>query len=422
MLLATTHGAAAQCATPCDSWHFPPHQTSSIFKLHPLELPPAWSIEAWVMRAGPPTPHKWMFSLATPSSDNCVLLSTAALPDSEWHHIVVTSDQKTFLDGVDASNTALQNGNGGTACAVPQSSFVINVDQDAVASRLDANQASDLAVNAVAIYGVALTEEQAAERASQRCFTAHGAGWGSVWGAWYGADTASAPVDQTHQRHVTASLSLPAPGTAEKAGPSCARPPPQGPPPPHPPSPPSPPPSPPAMPRLCQARCVSWRFPGAQARATTSPSGYRRAPRPPPAPARVPQPRSEHFQPLLRCADFHAPSPHPGQTSFRFQLYPLELPKAFTIEGWVRHVGGEPRPQPSPPAPPPQHAPPPSLCGRLSPALPPLPYAVLPCLGARQTPRRAGAARTFSPWPRPPWTTASFSRPRRCPTTSHAAL
>ncbi len=280
---------AQECATTCGSWHFPPNQIDSIFELHPLNLPSTFTIEAWVKRAGPPISGHLIFSLATPLTDNCILLSAAALPDSSWHHLAVTSDGKTFLDGEDAATSApsLQNRNGGVACSQPSSSFVVNTDQDAVASRLDPNQSADLVVNSLAIFEIAFSQGQAAERHGNGCFRPRGFAWNAVWGAWYGEDGGA--TDRSGRNLVPATLTLPA-GGVEPQGPRCPLPPPSPPSAPPPPSPPSPPPRPPRPTDFCKSACASWRFPRAQ-------------------------------------------------TAYRFQLFPLELPRAFTIEGWLRHVG-----------------------------------------------------------------------------------
>ena len=289
LVAATTVALAQECSARCGSWHFPPHQDTSIFQLHPLTLPAAWSIEAWIKRPGPSQSGHWMFSLATPLTDNCVLLSAAALPDSEWHHVVVTSESKTYLDGVDKSSTNLQDRNNGAGCSQSGSAFVMNVDQDAVASRLDPSQASNLYVNSVAIYDAALSVSTAATRFQYGCTTTGGAGSEHRWAMWLGDDASPTPRDQTGNNHATASLTLTADG-ATSFGPQCPMPPPAMPPPPASPSPPPLRPSPPSPPRFCAAQCTSWRFPR-------------------------------------------------SQISYRFQITPLKLPAAFTIEAWLRHVG-----------------------------------------------------------------------------------
>ena len=305
--LGTAAVLAQECASRCGSWHFPPNQIASRFELYPLHLPNAFTIEAWVKRSGPAVSNRWMFSLATPATDNCILLSSAALPDSGWHHIMVTSGSKTFLDGVDASRAGfaapgLQNRNGGAACAVAGSSFVINIDQDSAAPphALDPIQASDLLVNSVAIFNMSFSQAQASSRYSSMCYVTPTVG--SVFApfapflvaAWWGMDSAYHPVDRTFPSTppgplVQATLTLPLSGI-EQRGPRCQLPPPSPPSPPSPPPPPPPPPSPPRPLGYCKSACTSWRFPRAQ-------------------------------------------------TSYRFQIYPIELPAAYTIEGWVRHVG-----------------------------------------------------------------------------------
>ena len=312
-LMLVTLGTAAvlsqECASQCGSWHFPPNQIDLRFELYPLRLPNAFTIEAWVKRSGPAVANRWMFSLATPATDNCILLSSAALPDSGWHHIMVTSASKTFLDGVDASTPGfaapgLQNRNGGAACAVAGASFVINIDQDAAAPphALDPIQASDLLVNSVAIFDMAYNQQQASDRWGKGCYvTPTDSNTSHIVAAWWGMDNALHPADRTFPSTPPgplvcpncATLPLPLSGIEriiDHRGPRCPLPPPSPPSPPSPPPPPPPPPSPPRPLGYCKSECTSWRFPRAQ-------------------------------------------------TSYRFQIFPIELPAAYTIEGWVRHVG-----------------------------------------------------------------------------------
>ena len=300
--LGTAAVLAQECASQCGSWHFPPNQIASNFELYPLHLPNTFTIEAWVKRSGPAVSNRWMFSLAIPTNDNCILLSNAALPDSGWHHIMVTSASKTFMDGVDSTTPGfaapgLQNRNGGAACAVAGASFVINIDQDAALPphALDPIQASDMLVNSVAIYDMAFSQAQASARYSSGCYvTPTNTDASHLVAAWWGMDGALHPVDRTFPSTppgplVQATLTLPLSGV-EQRGPRCPLPPPSPPSPPSPPPPPPPPPSPPRPLGFCKSACTSWRFPRAQ-------------------------------------------------ISYRFQIFPIELPAAYTVEAWVRHVG-----------------------------------------------------------------------------------
>ena len=154
LLEAAHETTASTCIAEaeCGAWTFPAGQLGQNFLLNPISLPSTFTIEAKVKLIGMPDASKLLFSLEkSHPNGNCILEKSTILPDNDWHFVTVTSDGGTYVDGVAVAD---QYQNLGTTCAGGTASFSIANDQDGVGNVNDANQATGLQVNFVAIYYV----------------------------------------------------------------------------------------------------------------------------------------------------------------------------------------------------------------------------------------------------------------------------
>ena len=170
------------------AWYFPPDQTDYVIEAPSMNLPTGgFTIEMWIMLESFNSGTTYFVSYCASSNCNCLIAQDSGFSDSDvgkWNHFVMTYDAVTdntyaYLNGTENSNLIHSE-----FCGATSGAFVIGQEQDSAFGSYDANQATNMYVDTVAIYSSYWDADQVAARHEDKCVDLHDPTLFTVWSGY----------------------------------------------------------------------------------------------------------------------------------------------------------------------------------------------------------------------------------------------